>query len=57
MATNERLPPTTAFPYASRLPVPAWTRDAATAIIELLRQCPVLPRSREEEAFVDLPRG
>lgn len=57
MATNDRLPSTRASPYTQRRPGSALPRDAAAAITELLRQCPKLPRSREEEVFVDLQRS
>jgi hypothetical protein len=59
MASETQLPPQPSpSPFTSpNAPRPAPPRDPAAVITELMRRNKALPRSRDENAFIDLQKN
>jgi hypothetical protein len=58
MATEANVPTTIPPQYTPpNVPLTPPTRDPAAVITELMRRCMLHPRSRDENAFIDLHKG
>jgi hypothetical protein len=58
MASETNVPTTAPTQYTPpNVPLTPPTRDPAAVITELMRRCMLQPRSRDENAFIDLHKG
>ena len=58
MANEANVPTTAPTQYTSpNVPLTPPTRDPAAVITELMRRCMLHPRSRDENAFIELHKG